>query len=151
MEAQQTYQREYRQTSTGQTHSPEVYLKRKPLIKAEQTPQYIIGTKVDIVKATLIAYQKVKSRMGWDEFAQKLDDSTRDTLRDVFQECLRNGYLGPYVWDGSLYFRYLVEGPVPEREPLTLCSLCERDCTRKNKAGVFQKGMDGNEVKKCWQ
>lgn len=104
-----------------------------------------------MMKTILAGYQKVKYRIGWEDYASKIDQSTRDTIAYLLGECRRNGFFNPVIVGDKIVFHQLVEGEYPIREQMTLCSLCERKCPKKNFKGMFEQGADGNEVKKCWE
>lgn len=107
-----------------------------------------MGINRELLKTVLGGYQKL--RINWDEYAQKLDLSTREALADIFQECRRSGFFAPWVHGDTVYFRQLAEGDFPERGGFTLCSLCENDCTKKDQRGMFIEN-NNKEIKKCWE
>ena len=126
-------------------------LKLKPMLPTDETVASILGRDEATCAAVLAGYQKVKGRMGWDEYAAKLDDTTRDMIADRFKELRRHGFVGPRAHDGKVSCWTVVHPAVKKvKKSLDLCSLCERDCDRKDWRGVFQI-RNGREVGKCWE
>jgi uncharacterized Fe-S radical SAM superfamily protein PflX len=117
----------------------------------EETVASILGRDEATCAAVLAGYQKVKGRMGWDEYAGKLDDTTRDMVADKFKELRRHGFIGAWAHDGRVRC-WMVVHPKDKKvkKSLDLCSLCERACDRQDWRGVFQI-RNGREVAKCWE
>ena len=70
-------------------------------------PSELMGEVTEMVKTVLIGYQK--SRMEWDDYARKLEPSTREILKKVFSECRCNGFFNPRVMDDSITFQQMVK------------------------------------------
>jgi hypothetical protein len=120
------------------------------LIKPEVLPKAIIGSNYNTIYQVLENYQK-SAIPNWDTFAKTIGVKTRETMSKVLAECRRNGFFNPSIREGKICFQQLVEGIKPSPINYDLCSLCERNCSRKNDDGVFKKGFKGDEVKKCWE
>ena len=126
-------------------------LKLRPMLPTDETVASILGRDEVTVAAVLAGYQKVKGRMGWDEYAAKLNDATRDMVADRFKELRRHGFVGPRAHDGKVSC-WTVVHPAGKKvkTSLDLCSLCERVCDRQDWRGVFRI-RNGREVAKCWE
>ena len=145
----QTYNAQSTRSTDGQGSKP--LLKQKPMLPTDETVQSILGRDEQVIASVLSGYQKVRGRMGWDEYAAKLDDVTRDMIADKFKELRRHGFIGAWSHDGKVKCRVVVHPKDKKaKKPLDLCSLCERDCDRKDWRGVFQI-RNGREVGKCWE
>ena len=148
-----SYPQTYNVQSTRSTdgHASRPLLKQKPMQPTDDTVTSILGRDEVTVAAVLAGYQKVKGRMGWDEYAAKLDDATRDMVADRFKELRRHGFVGPRAHDGKVSC-WTVVHPAGKKvkTSLDLCSLCERVCDRQDWRGVFRI-RNGREVAKCWE
>jgi len=151
--ATQNYPQTYNEPSTKSTGEPGArLLKRRPMIPTSETVESILGNDYDQIAVILGGWQKVKARMGWDEYAGKIDDRARDMLRDKFRELRRHGYLNPVVHDGVITCSRIVH-KVDEKIPtknLDLCAMCARECDRRDWRGVFLR-VNGAEVQPCWR
>ena len=148
-DSQPNYQRTYSVTSPKQTG----YLrKRRPLVRAQRTPDEIIGTNYEAIKKTLMGWAKARERVDWKEFAEKMSPEYRDMLSETFSELRRHGYFNPKVRFDKIvvdYACYHID--VRDKPTHGLCLLCERECEKKDWKGVFKTDHKGDEVKKCWE
>ena len=120
------------------------------MVPTRATLDDILGDDYADIEAALSAYGKVRWRMGWDEYAAKLNDSLRDAMRVKFAELRRNGMFAPVSHLEKIEVQYLVLPQGSEREPADLCTLCDRPCDRKDRRGVFLT-IGGREARKCWE
>ncbi|HSW62192.1 MAG TPA: hypothetical protein VLH56_02555 [Dissulfurispiraceae bacterium] len=122
------------------------------MIKAQKTPHEIIGNYEDMIKKTLMGWGKAKDFTTWKEFAAKLSPDISSILAETFAELRRNGYVNPRVNDDKIVVDYICyhKGNHTDKA-LDICTLCERECSRKDWRGVFKKDRDSNEVKRCWE
>ena len=103
-----SFQEKHKKPLTEQMRSREVLLKRPPLIKPKRMPEDILGTDYDEIKEVLLSFSK--SKMEWDEFARKVDPTTRDKMRRKFAECREQGFFGPRIGgDGDIKFTQMTE------------------------------------------
>ena len=146
-DSQPSYQRTYSETSPR----PIVLLRQRPIIKAQKTPREIIGHNEDIIKKTLIGWGKAREFTTWKEFAAKLSPDISGILAETFMELRRHGFFNPRVRDDKIIVDYICypRGDM-ESKALDLCTLCERECSRKDWRGVFKQDKSGNEARKCW-
>lgn len=70
-------------------------------------PSEIIGDNYELIKGILSGYKK--SRFNWDDYAKKLDSSTRTLLEKVFHECRCNGFFNPHVEGDEIQFSQTVK------------------------------------------
>ena len=95
-----------------------------------------------------------KNRLPWDEFAKVIPDEMRDVLSRLHIELRRCGYLicGADYREGQARIRYAQIRDVDHTRPIPgplipdLCTLCQRECVRKDFNGVMRQG-----VKRCWE
>lgn len=120
-------------------------------MSANETPEDIIAGKKDEIIRVLAGYQRVKERIGWDQYAEKIGQPIRDMMDRVFRELRRQGYFNPRVYDDKILLDRLVHRSGSKRPMMELCGLCERECQRKDPHGVFRKDLEGDEVRKCWE
>lgn len=137
----------------------------KPIIKTSMKPGEIFADVFKVVPGTLHShptYQALaghlakhyKGKLPWDDFAKSIPDEMRDILRKAEIELKRHGYLicSADYKEGQARIRYAqitdVEHTKKIPEPMIpdLCTLCERDCSRKDFNGVMRQG-----VKPCWK
>jgi len=106
-----------------------------------------------VIADHLWSYQH--SRIGWDDYATKIDKDLRNTLRLVFSECRQNGFFGPKcVYRGGkkeIVFGQLVDRDrkveLPEAIRPDLCTLCES----KQCYGIDRDGNPKQDKKNCWR
>lgn len=147
-DSQPIYQRTHYDISKSQTG----LLRRRPVIKAEKTPSEIIGHEASTIKPILIGWGKARERTSWEEYAAKISRATRDMMATVFAELRRNGYLNPRVNGDDIVVDFVCYNQGNHKDKaLDICTLCERECSRKDYRGVFKKAQSGNEVKRCWE
>ena len=82
-------------------------LDKPPLIRPEKMPSEIIGADYELIKGILSGYRK--SRYNWDDYAKKLDSSTRSLLEKVFFECRCNGFFNPHVEGDEIQYQQMVK------------------------------------------
>ena len=150
------------------TERPSKLLDGKPLIQTSVKPGEIMALALKITPDkmktlhTHPTYQALaghlakyyKGKLPWDEFGKVIPDEMRDLLQRIEMELKRHGYFicGSDYRDGQARIRYAqvtdVEHTKPIPEPLIpdLCTLCERDCPRKDYNGVMRNG-----ARRCWQ
>jgi hypothetical protein len=105
-----------------------------------------------MIKKTLIGWGKAREYTSWKEFAAKLSPDISAILTETFAEMRRNGYFNPRVRDDKIIVDYACYHPDNHKDKtLNLCTLCERECSRKDYRGVFKKDSNGNEVERCWE
>lgn len=147
-DSQPSYQRTYSPTSPRSTG----LLRRRSVIKAQRSPTEIVGRYEDIIKKTLIGWGKAREYTSWKEFSTKLSPDISVILAETFMELRRNGYLNPRVRDDRIvvdYVCYHRDNHISKA--LSVCTMCERECSRKDYRGVFKKDGDGNELNRCWE
>jgi hypothetical protein len=146
-DSQPTYQRTHYDVSKSQTG----LLRKRPIVKAEKTANEIIGQEASTIKPILIGWGKARERTSWEEYAAKIAPATRDIMAAVFAELRRNGYVNPSVNGDKIVVDYICYHRDNHTDKaLEICTLCERECSRKDWRGVFKKDRDNNEVKRCW-
>ena len=146
------YPQTYRPSSTRSTQDPpRRLLHRRPMVRSNELPEDIIGTNHAEIVRVLAGYQRVKERIGWDQYAEKINQPIRDMMDRVFRELRRHGYFNPRVYDDKILLDRLVFRNKDKRPTIELCGLCERECQRKDPHGVFRKDREGDEVRKCWE
>jgi len=105
-----------------------------------------------MIKKTLIGWGKAREYTSWKEFSAKLSPDISAILAETFMELRRNGYFNPRVYDDKIVVDYACYHPDNHKDKtLNLCTLCERECSRKDWRGVFTKDQNNNEVKRCWE
>ena len=136
----------------------------KPLIHPEKTPEMIASeifksqnyenlTDYQTIVKHLISYQKGGDNRRWDEYAQPIPQALRDLLSTLLNECRRNGFVAPYVFDGKVIWRRVAT----YGEQGDLCTLCERDCVRSENVDTgrvkWLRAHQGGyrEPKPCWE
>ena len=82
-------------------------LSKPPLIIPEKMPSEVIGEDYDLIRGILLSYQK--SRMNWDDYAKKLEPSTRAVLEKVFFECRCNGFFNPHIEGDEINFQQMLK------------------------------------------
>lgn len=128
------------------------HLKRRPIIRAELTPEQILTDIAETIKPILRGWGFVREKMGWSEYAQKLRPDTREIMVNAFRELRRNGYCNPRVRDDKLIVDYICfHSDDQTSKTMDICTLCERPCYRKDWRGVFRTDKDNDEVMKCWE
>lgn len=121
-------------------------------MRAGKTPAEIIGSNDEVIKKLLVGWAKVRERLSWNEYVEKINPETRDMVAEVFAELRRNGFYNCRVREDKIIVDYVCYGKDEKhQETLNLCTLCERECSRKNWKGVFNVDHQGNEVTKCWE
>lgn len=104
-----------------------------------------------VIAEHLWSYQY--SRLGWDDFAQKIDKKLRATMAQIFSDCRSNGFFDPHCvmrrGNKAIVFGQLIDqdrtSPLPDNIRPTLCTLCEkRTC-----ASVDSKGNPAQDKRYC--
>lgn len=125
--------------------------RKKALIRAGQIPREIIGDLYEPLKIILIGWGKARERTSWEEYASKIAPDIRDKMAQVFKELRRNGYYNPRVREDRIVVDFCFIRETDQRQDSRdLCTVCERECSRKDVRGVF-KTLNGSVIKKCWE
>ena len=152
-------------TRSRQTwHGPTPYMrlqKLPPLVVPEEMPETTMSRifnpgEYDAMVTYLLAYQRGGDLRRWDEFRNRIPDELLISWGIVMIECKRNGFVNPHVFNGKIIWDQILENGSGERRNADLCTLCDRDCRRREMVdtGDMKRkklmGIPIHEPKPCW-
>jgi len=132
-----------------------------PYIKADKTPEEVLEEVFGILYSDdkeylsmcdyLLAF-KIGKCVSWDEYRSKIPDNILTKWGKVQKECYRQGYILDKIIDGKIYWSMIV---MPGGTPSDICTLCERECRRREKinsgeARILLERYGIHEEKRCW-
>ena len=107
----------------------------------------------EAIAGALWTYQV--ARVGWDEYAAKIDSITRGVMAEIFQDCRCNGFFDPRVimrrGKKKIVFGQIVgrnrNVPLDPCIKMDLCSICEK----KTCGAIDAKGNPSQDKHFCWR
>jgi hypothetical protein len=141
--------------------------KKPPVILPEEMPR---STMFRILKVTTLddsgeykiimghlkTYQKKAAFQSWEEYRKSIPEDMAETMKEIFIECRRNGFVNPHVRNDQIIFdQVIAQGSCGDTDP---CTMCGRECR-------IREGIDTGEIKRqraangpgykeprlCWQ
>ena len=97
----------------------------------------IVGHDYETLKSVLLGYKKNRETIGWDHYANKMNEDIRNTISAILAECRRQGFLNPRVQNDQIVFDYVCYNPDAKGKTLDQCTLCERECNLRDNTGVL--------------
>ena len=106
---------------------------------------------IQAIKGFLTTYQRSGEHKSWDVFREKIPAPILEAWGLILSECRRNGYVGPVVKGGDFTDKQFMGGKIVFQQilttsdkPLDQCTLCERECLRRDEIGSGEaKRMHG--------
>jgi len=98
------------------------------LTRIFKTQDYRAMADYQIIVDHIASYQKTGENRRWDDYGHKIPDALRSIWRLILNECARNGFIAPYVYDGELHWRRIMT----HGKHTDLCSLCRRECIKRD-------------------
>jgi hypothetical protein len=66
----------------------------------------------------LALYKRSGDNKAWDDYRKKVKPDLLAKIAKIFEECLKHGFIGPYVKENKLFWRCIVKQYSPLEFPL---------------------------------